>query len=166
MASRHRQWLPPPAQGHPRHHTEMPETPHPAGWGPRWTSGTVRSCLQGLVGAPACMSFPSLAGTCRVQAALGEGLPKASCPAPRLLPCYGICQCPYVRHKTLTSSPLFLPFLLTDIKASPASLPCTEGLATGVFSSQGFSRCDLLRGIPVACWSVGSPVSAGHQGPA
>lgn len=98
---------------------------------------------------------------------LGKAIPRLSALRPSFFPtlCYGMCQCLYIRHNPLTSSPLFLPFLLTDIKASPASLPRTEGLLRGVFSSQGFSRRDLLWGIPVACWSVGSPASAGHQGP-
>lgn len=140
--------------------------------GPPWTSARPQPGLacQGLVRAPACISSPPLAGTCKLQSVLGEGHPKASCPAPRLLPrrktsCYGMCQCLSVHHNTLTSFLLFLPFLLTNIKASPGSLPCTEGLVRGVLSSQGFSRRDLLRGIPVACWRVGSPASAGPQGP-
>ena len=97
---------------------------------------------------------------------LGKDIPRLPAPCPGFFPTsrYRMCQCSYVHHNTLTSSPLFLPFLLTDIKASPASVPCTEGLARGVFSSQGFSRRDLLRGIRVACWSMGSPVSAAHQG--
>uniref|UniRef100_A0A663N1T5 LRRCT domain-containing protein n=1 Tax=Athene cunicularia TaxID=194338 RepID=A0A663N1T5_ATHCN len=72
MASRHRQWLPPPGQGHREQRGrpvaleaphKMLETPHPASRGPSWTSGTARSCLQGLAGAPARISSPSLAGT-------------------------------------------------------------------------------------------------------
>uniref|UniRef100_A0A8C0BZU0 LRRCT domain-containing protein n=1 Tax=Buteo japonicus TaxID=224669 RepID=A0A8C0BZU0_9AVES len=98
---------------------------------------------------------------------LGKEIPRPPAPRPSFFPAshYGMCRCPRIHRNTLTSPSLFLPSLLTDIKASAASLPCTEGLERGVFSTQGFSHPDLLRGFLWLAGARGSPVSAGRQGP-
>lgn len=172
MASRHRRWLPLPAQGHrqQRGRTVAPKCrrprTRPAGdlAGPRARPALACRVWSGLLPASPPHPWQVPAG-CKQP--LGKEIPRPPAPCPSFFPAshYGMCRCPYIHHNTLTSSSLFLPSLLTDIKASAASLPCTEGLERGVFSPQGFSHRDLLWGFLWLAGAWGSPVSASRQGP-
>jgi len=127
-----------------------PETPHPSA-GDRLGTSADRFCLQDRLGGSRLHLLP-IPGRYLQGARSPWGMASPGF-APRPLP---TCPCWRVHRHTPIPSPLLLLFLPTDIKASPASLPCTEELPKGIFSPLGFSRPALRRGIPVACWSVGA----------
>lgn len=152
MASRHRQWLPPPDRGH-----RNAGAPAPAGRDP--AAPRTRPLFARRVRSPDPNLLPPLEGACSPWGKISQGfLPQTlSSSLCHVTGCVSVCTT--IIHRPL---PLSLSISSSLILKPP---PCmSDGLVRRLFSSWGFSCRDLLLRIPVACWSVRSPASAGHQG--